>query len=109
MENLFKRGMIVKLNKKKGIIPDKTSVLNFWKEFRDSVNSPKFYKDMNDEEFSSYKLKEYENRVCLNCACLNDKDCHPEYVVFFLDPISNQITGEQETHVCERHLKLWKD
>lgn len=32
MENLFKRGSLVNLDKKKGIIPDHDSIIKFWKD-----------------------------------------------------------------------------
>lgn len=111
-EAVYKPGDYVKFmfnKKEKAIIPDRASILEFWKDLRASDNCPPIYKTMTDDQFVEAKLKVYANEKCMcSRTTLDYPENHHAYVVYFVDPITNALTGKQDTHICERQLRLWK-
>ena len=108
-EEIYKPGSYVKFMKNKDIIPDRESILEFWKDLRTSDKCPPIYKTMTDDQFVEAKLKVYSHEECMcSRTTSGDPEKHHAYVIYFVDPITNTLTGKQDTHICERHLKLWK-
>lgn len=111
---VYKPGDYVKYDKQKAIIPNRDSILEFWKDLRSSDQCPPIYKTMTDDQFVESQLNVYNSESCMFCRhrgfnkSTNTPDIHPAYVIYFVDPITNTLTGQQDTHICENKLKLWK-
>jgi len=105
-EQLFKPGqrVTVKGDDRLFFVPD----ADYWKRERKDWLKIPYYAKLTEDEFVAEKMRTATNR-CIECFSSADPDrtsCR-EYLLVELDALGCE-TGEIDTHICEKTIRLAK-